>query len=326
MLRQERNIFFALAQRRNIHGHYIEAVIKIFAKGALFQRRAQILIGGSHHAYVDMAGDIAAQALELPLLKHAQQLHLDGCRHVANLIQEDGAGVGLLELARFGGHGAGKGALLVAEQLALHQVFRQRRAIDLHQRPFAPRRVEVNGARDQVLAHAAFAGQQHRGARGRHARDNGENFLHGGAPADNVVERVTPPQFFAKLQVLVPQRAHFKGLLHYRHQVIERKGLQQEIGGARLHGFHRGLDGAESSHDDDGSLRVLAANGAQQLQPIHLRQAQIRQHQIRAVGDLQRFFGSACFLHFETGGCELEFQDAAELLFILDYQDSSLHC
>ena len=41
----------------------------------------------------------AAQALELPLLQHAQQLHLGGQAQLAHLVQEEGAAVGQLEAA-----------------------------------------------------------------------------------------------------------------------------------------------------------------------------------------------------------------------------------
>ena len=42
---------------------------------------------------------IAAHALELPLLQHAQQLHLHVRRQVADLVEEDRAAVGELETA-----------------------------------------------------------------------------------------------------------------------------------------------------------------------------------------------------------------------------------
>jgi len=61
---------------------------------------------------------VAAEALELALLQNAQQLDLHRRRHVADLVQENGAGVGLLELARLGAVCARERALFVAEQLA----------------------------------------------------------------------------------------------------------------------------------------------------------------------------------------------------------------
>ena len=56
-----------------------------------------------------------------PLLQHAQQLDLELERHVADLVEEDGAAVGQLELAEPPVLGVGEGALLVAEQLGLEE-------------------------------------------------------------------------------------------------------------------------------------------------------------------------------------------------------------
>ena len=81
----------------------------------LFQRRAQVLVGGRDHAHVDVARHVAAEAFEFALLQHAQQLHLDRARNVANLVEKDRAGVGLFEFARLGGVGARERAFLVAE-------------------------------------------------------------------------------------------------------------------------------------------------------------------------------------------------------------------
>jgi hypothetical protein len=49
------------------------------------------------HAHVDLDGLLAADALELALLQHAQQLQLQGRRHVADLVEEQRPLVGELE-------------------------------------------------------------------------------------------------------------------------------------------------------------------------------------------------------------------------------------
>ena len=51
---------------------------------------------------------------------------------------------------------AGEGALFVAEQLALQQCLRQRRAVDHHQRFVGQLAVLVNRPRYQLFARAAF--------------------------------------------------------------------------------------------------------------------------------------------------------------------------
>ena len=63
----------------------------------------------------------AADALELALLEDAEELGLGLQGQLADLVQEEGAAVGQLEAADPPGEGAGEGAFLVAEQLALDQ-------------------------------------------------------------------------------------------------------------------------------------------------------------------------------------------------------------
>ena len=71
-------------------------------------------------------------------LERPEQLGLQLERQGADLVEEQGAAVRQLEQARLGGDRAGEGALLVAEQLALEQVGRDRGAVDLDER-LAPR-------------------------------------------------------------------------------------------------------------------------------------------------------------------------------------------
>ena len=65
---------------------------------------------------------LAADAAELALLEDAEELGLDAGRHLADLVEEERAAVGELEAARAAVAGAGEGAALVAEELALEQV------------------------------------------------------------------------------------------------------------------------------------------------------------------------------------------------------------
>ena len=112
----------------------------------------------------------AAEAHELALLEHAQQLGLDRRRHLADLVEEQHAAVGLLDASRLGGDRAGERAALVAEQLRLEQLVGQRRAVDRDERPVAAARRVVDEPRHDFLAGARLAGQQHRGFGLRDAR------------------------------------------------------------------------------------------------------------------------------------------------------------
>ena len=98
------------------------------------------------------------------LLHHAQELGLQGQAQVLDLVEEERAAGGQLDLARLGLAGVGEGALLVAEQLRLQQLLGDGRAVDLDEGPVAPRAAVVEPVREQVLAGAALALEQHRAA------------------------------------------------------------------------------------------------------------------------------------------------------------------
>jgi hypothetical protein len=109
-----------------------------------------------------LTGLVAADAVDLALLDGAQQLGLQAGVHLADFVQQQGAAVGFLELADAAGDGAGEGALLVAEQLALEQVLGDGGAVDADEGPVGAR-TWVDVAGHDFLTDAAFAGDQDRG-------------------------------------------------------------------------------------------------------------------------------------------------------------------
>ena len=56
-------------------------------------------MGGADHADVDLDFLAAAETLDHPLLQEAQQLGLQAEGQVADLVEEQGAAVGMLDLA-----------------------------------------------------------------------------------------------------------------------------------------------------------------------------------------------------------------------------------
>ncbi|GMN76927.1 hypothetical protein GmRootV512_11340 [Variovorax sp. V512] len=137
-------------------------MVQVGAKTPLRNRRGQVAVGGRDHTHVDLAHAVAAGALHLAALQHAQQLGLHAQRQFADLVEKERAAIGDLELAVAVLHGAGERAALVTEEFAVGQRLGQRRAVDLHERLLAAPRARVQALRDQVLAHAGFAEQQHR--------------------------------------------------------------------------------------------------------------------------------------------------------------------
>src|SRR5262249_36596714 len=109
-----------------------------------------------------------------------QQLHLHLDGDLGDLVEEQRALVRELEAAGLVRDGAGERALLVAEELALDERRRDRRAVDADERSLSTRRVLVQRARDELLAGARLAGDEHRRRRVRHLLDEAEDLLEAG--------------------------------------------------------------------------------------------------------------------------------------------------
>ena len=127
----------ALAQRRHVHDEGGQAIVEILAEVAGEHLGLEVAVGGRDHAQVELAHAAAADALRLVLLQDAQQLDLQVRGEIGDLVEEDRAAVGEFELPGACPDGVGEGAAFVAEQLALRQPGRDRRAVDADQRAVA---------------------------------------------------------------------------------------------------------------------------------------------------------------------------------------------
>src|SRR5262249_48954931 len=153
-------------------------------------------------AHVDLDGLRAADALELVLLEHAQELHLHLGRELADLVEEDRPAVRELEAARPALGRTGECSALVTEELALDQPARQRGAVDLDERPAAARAPRVDRARDQLLSAAGLAEDEDRGVRRRHQIDLLEGVRQRAALPDDLLEVVDGLNLVLEVEVL----------------------------------------------------------------------------------------------------------------------------
>src|ERR1700751_3299928 len=80
VLNQERNVFFPVAQRRNLNREHIKAVKQILAKSTFCNRSLQVTVCGSDHPHVDGKRLVSTHPLEFTLLQHAQKRNLHLCR------------------------------------------------------------------------------------------------------------------------------------------------------------------------------------------------------------------------------------------------------
>jgi hypothetical protein len=106
-------------------GDHVQAVEEVLAEAALLHGAPQVDVRRRHDAHVHLDHVDAAQAHELAVLQHAQQLRLGLERDVADLVEEERALVGQLEQALLRVDGAREGALHVPEEVRLQQVVRQ---------------------------------------------------------------------------------------------------------------------------------------------------------------------------------------------------------
>ena len=146
-------------------------------------RLRQVFVGRGDDPNVDRNRLGRADAGDLAIFDRAQQPVLGGHRQGPELVEEQGPAIGLLEPAVAGLGRAGEAARLVAEQLRLDQIFRQRRAVHHDQRPRPAGRQMVEPLGDQLLAGAALADDQHRPVERRGAA----------RPLDRVEERKALP-------------------------------------------------------------------------------------------------------------------------------------
>uniref|UniRef100_A0A0N5A5Z1 PE-PGRS family protein n=1 Tax=Parastrongyloides trichosuri TaxID=131310 RepID=A0A0N5A5Z1_PARTI len=175
---QHGDVAGAFAQRRQAQVHDVQPVQQVFAERPLGHRLGQVAVGGGDDADVDGHRLGAADAVDHPLLNGAQQLGLKAGVHFADFVQQKRAAVGLLELADAARHGAGKGPLLVTEQLGFQQVIRDGGAVDADEGLVRTTRAAVQIAGHHLLTDAAFAGDQDGGFRTRHLIGQLDDRLH----------------------------------------------------------------------------------------------------------------------------------------------------
>ena len=135
VLREERlgddeHVVAAIAQRRQEQVHDVEAVVEILAEAARADLVLEDAVRRGDDADVDLLGLAVADAVDDALLQRAEELHLEVQRELADLVEEERALVGDLELARARRDGARERALHVAEELALDEVLGDGAAVD----------------------------------------------------------------------------------------------------------------------------------------------------------------------------------------------------
>jgi hypothetical protein len=160
MFGEKQNISAALAERRNREHQDIQPKKKILAEAAGLDGSGEIHIGEGDEARFDAKSLGSAEAFKRPLLQDAQKLALGSGRKSGDFVENNRAAAAEFEAAKFALDGAGESAALVAEEFALHEIWRKAGAINLQKRCIAAGAEFVHEAREVVFAGAALAGDQ----------------------------------------------------------------------------------------------------------------------------------------------------------------------
>ena len=212
VLGEGRDLLGPVAERGDEDIDDVEAVVEVLAKGPLGHRLFEVLVGGGDDADVDLDVAVGAQPRELAVLEHLQELGLERQGHLADLVEEHGAAIGELELARLPPVGPGEGAALVAEELGLEQRRRQSRAVDLDAGARAPDGGVVDGAGDELLADPGLAPDEDGDVGVGDLLDHLLDGLHAGTLLEEVVVirsaalALVPEHLLAELLDLPPER------------------------------------------------------------------------------------------------------------------------
>src|SRR5262249_19331377 len=159
---QQRNVGAPLTERWNLNLVNVQAEQEILPKAPRRSFGFEVPIGRGDDACLYRQRTVAAKAGCSSILEHAKQLGLRCQRKLADLVQKQRSPFGCLERAAPRGRRAGERAPLVAKELAFDQGFRQRSAVEGDERPLWMTAEPVEITRDQLLAGAALALDEHR--------------------------------------------------------------------------------------------------------------------------------------------------------------------
>ena len=186
MLCQFEDVGRTVAQRRDLQVDDVETKQQVLAECAFAHGVGEVAVRGGDDADIDRHRLGAADAVDDALLDRAQQFGLQADVHLGDFVEQQRAAGRFLELADAAGDRAGEGALLVAEQFGLQQMFGDRRAINRNERPLGAGRARVDVARQHFLAGTGLAGDHDGGIRARDLLRQLDDLAHGFVAIDQI--------------------------------------------------------------------------------------------------------------------------------------------
>ena len=309
------------------HVDDVQPVEQILAEPSLLHRLLQIDVRGRDDADIDLDDFHAAEAHELALLHHAQQLGLRLERNVADLVEEDAALVGEVEEPLLRIHRSGERALHVAEERRFQQVGRQVAGVHRHERAILPLRVRVNGAGDELFAGAALALNEDRRSARRRLNDQVEHAPHRRAAPDDVVEvAVLLLDVLPQRAVFVDQAAALERVLDDDEHFVVLERLGDVVERAALHRGDGVLDRRVRRHHDDRQLVVQLLQRLERRHAVDAGHHHVDDGRVErdVAGELDAFLAAGRQPHGIALALQQGLEDLAHDFFVVDYENRAV--
>src|SRR6266508_582524 len=85
---QQWDILRPLPEGRELNRNDVQPVEEVLSQDAVGDRLGDVAVRGGDQSYVDLDVAGVADAADLPLLDHAQELYLHRLRHLGDLVEE----------------------------------------------------------------------------------------------------------------------------------------------------------------------------------------------------------------------------------------------
>lgn len=156
-MEEGRDIVDPLTERGDAEHDAVETIEEILAEATVGDSLLQFDISSGDDTDVSLLDNTRADPHILTLLEDAEQLCLSSERKFANLVEEDSATIGLLEVTTTFAEGTSEGTLLVAEEFGVDSTFRNSTTVDSDIRLMLTGAEGVDNLREDLLTATALA-------------------------------------------------------------------------------------------------------------------------------------------------------------------------
>ena len=193
-------------------------------------------------------------------------------------------------------------------------------ALNATKRSIGARAVVVNRARDQLLAGAGLAVNQHGAVHRRHELERREERLHRAVPADDVVEPEPVVELRPELGVLLAQPLLLDAGPEHTGELGQLERLDQEVDGAALDRADRFGHAAEPRDHHGEDFRVARERRVEDVHAVGIRQPQVDDEAVvgEGVEALDGFRGIGRLRDRETVGFQGFDDELTEIRFVFD--------